>query len=191
MRSSEQSRRVQQVLKDRRNYRDTQAWLEAVAAAFASDARIEDDTLGWLQQELRGHYGEEYLKVRDEFDPHVWFWQTMAERFPHQPLLRALFADTLLITGRDRNLALGQFMNAVAADPRLYPQFAGDFYDIAKELGGDRWLDFRLAELRYAVATNDPEHASDLTKALLRDFGNSPEVVGRVRACVRPPDGRR
>jgi hypothetical protein len=185
--SSEQSRRVEKVLKERNTYRDTKAWLAAMAAAVANDPGIEEDTLSWLQQELRGHYGEEYLKIRDDYDPHVHFWQLLADRFPQQPKLRALFADTLLITGRDRDLALSQFLQAVAADPRLYPAFAGDFYDIARELGGDRWLEFRLAELCYAVAEDDPEHAGDLTKALVQDFGDSPAILARIKACARLP----
>jgi hypothetical protein len=188
--STVQARRVESALKQRGTYADTQAWLDAVVASIGDDARLEDDSLAWLQQELRGHYGDEYLKIGEDYDAHIAFWRTLAERFPGQPKLRGLYADTLLISGRDQSLALSEFMKAVAADPTLYPEFAGDFWGPAEAAGGDRWFEFRLAELRYAAATDDPEHAADLTTALLRDFGRSPEVAARIKACAHPPRPR-
>jgi hypothetical protein len=184
--TSEQCRLVTERLNQRDSYASEGEWLTAVVATATQHATLESDTLDALISRLRGHYGAEYTKIGDEHDAHTAFWKSLAEAFADQPVLRAIYADTLLISGADRATCLAEFLAAVEAAPQLFPEFAGDFYDVAKDLGRDRFLDYRLAELRFAVTDDDDddEYVRELTRDLLTEFGTDTETIARIRAVA-------
>ncbi len=177
-------------LKKRTEFSSDSTWLQKLADGLVSDKAIADDSLEWLEQALRGHYGAEYSKIGENHDAHVRFWGRLADSFPERPRLRAIFADTMLISGLDKRQCLGEFLSAVHLEPQLFPEFAGDFSLVARDLGGDAWLNFRLGELRFTADTSaddwDQEETHELTRELLMEFGADVAAIARIKACAHP-----
>jgi hypothetical protein len=63
---------------------------------------------------------------------------------------RARRADGLLAAGR-REEAMAEYLEVFARDPGLMVELGPGIEQVAAELGGDMWLDFRLAGLRAAL----------------------------------------
>lgn len=182
-RLSEQAARVKEVLLARDGYATTREWLDRVLSLLPAGAGLEQDTLGWLEQELIGGYGWEYTKVLEEYDEHTRFWRTMAERFPERPKLRGTLADTLLRAGR-RDEALDQFVEAFRQEPTLVYEFGGELYDFMKEKGGEHWLEYRLTLVRAALASDNEEYAKEVYRRLLDEYRDDQPALKKIHALA-------
>jgi hypothetical protein len=115
---SEQARRVLEVLNARQADAGTGKWFDHILDALPAGSELDPDTLLALESHLRGGYGSEYLKIGSDFAEHLRFWKTLAGRFPENPKLGAIYADTLLIGGHIPE-AMDEFLRAFEREPTL------------------------------------------------------------------------
>jgi hypothetical protein len=181
-RYSAQAKQVLDVLNSRQSFAAAGPWLGRVLELLPAGSQLQDDTLQALVSHLRGGYGDEYVKIGADLAAHLRFWQTLAARFPDRPRLAGIFADTLLIGGRIPE-ALDRFLEAFEADPTLLYQFGGELYDHMKEAGGRRWLRYRLAIVRAALADHprDDDYIRDQLDEIRREFANDSEALPEIR----------
>lgn len=178
-RLSDQARRVQDVLEKRNAYTSTQDWLESVLGAFLTDEPLHDDSLSILEQQLRGGYGWEYTKIQDEYDEHISFWRRLVQRFPKNPKLLGILADTLLLAGR-KDEALDLFLDAFHQEPTLVYEFGGELNDLFREKGGEYWLEYQLVLIRAALKTDNEEYAQEVLRRLLEDYREDETAMKKI-----------
>lgn len=83
-------------------------------------------------------------------------------------LARARRADGLLAAGR-REEAMAEYLEVFSRDPGLVVELGAGIEQVAAELGGDVWLDFRLAGLRAALDVAASERDSDADGEWVRE----------------------
>lgn len=176
----EQERRVAEVLFRESVYDTSREFLEAILERLPSEEPLEQGTVRRLLSHLRGHYDESTYRAPGALDDHLWFWRTLARRAGSAYAL-ACYAENLLRAGTERRPeALDALLEACAAEPSLFCEFAGDFYDVAEESGGGRRLGFQLAGLRAALAEEDDD-VREMYSELLEEYAEDPEASDRVR----------
>ncbi|HEU5060682.1 MAG TPA: hypothetical protein VFU21_29325 [Kofleriaceae bacterium] len=102
---------------------------------------------------------------------------------------RARRADGLLAAGR-REEAVAEYLEVFARDPGLMVELGPGIEQVAAELGGDMWLDFRLAGLRAAleVAGDDDADTDWVREAygeLLEEHRDDGARLARIREVGR------
>jgi tetratricopeptide (TPR) repeat protein len=177
---SAQAQKLRQRIDARKEYPNTQAWLDSLLEVLSGEQRLMNDSLALLEQELRGGYGWEYTRIQDEYAEHISFWQTLSQRFPDQPKLLGIYADTLLLAGHTEQ-ALEAFLLAFAADPTLVYEFGGELYDFYLEKGGDYWLDYQLVLVQAALKTDNEEYAKEVYRRLLVNYRNQPAAMQKIK----------
>ena len=131
--------------------------------------------LGSLRDRLRAP-GRELAAVRD--DPELQ--------------VRARRADALLAAGR-REEGMAEYLEIFARDPGLVVELGPGIEQVAAEMGGDVWLDFRLVGLRAALdvaaaAVDDDADAEWVREAygeLLEEHRNDGARLARIREVGR------
>lgn len=103
----------------------------------------------------------------------------------------ARHADALLAAGR-RDEAMAQYLAVFERDPGLLVELGGDLEKIAAEMGGDVWLDYRLAGLRAAIDDagqaddgGDTDWVREVYGELLEEHRDDAARLARVRAVGR------
>jgi hypothetical protein len=100
---------------------------------------------------------------------------------------RALRADDLLRAGR-REQAMAEYLAVFASDPGLLVELGGELDQVAREMGGAVWLDYRLAGIRAALeqpAVADDDEVREAYGELLDEHRGDPDAVTRIRAVGR------
>jgi hypothetical protein len=134
--------------------------------------------LGSLRDRLRAP-GRELAAVRD--DPELQ--------------VRARRADALLAAGR-REEGMAEYLEIFARDPGLVVELGPGIEQVAAEVGGDVWLDFRLVGLRAALdvaaaavaAVDDDADAEWVREAygeLLEEHRDDGARLARIREVGR------
>ena len=131
--------------------------------------------LGSLRDRLRAP-GRELAAVRD--DPELQ--------------VRARRAEALLAAGR-RAEGMAEYLEIFARDPGLVVELGPGIEQVAAEMGGDVWLDFRLVGLRAALdvaaaAVDDDADAEWVREAygeLLEEHRNDGARLARIREVGR------
>ena len=106
-------------------------------------------------------------------------------------LARARRADGLLAAGR-REEAMAEYLEVFSRDPGLVVELGPGIEQVAAEMGGDVWLDFRLAGLRAAldVAASgaddaDSEWVREAYSELLEEHRDDGARLARIRDVGR------
>jgi hypothetical protein len=106
-------------------------------------------------------------------------------------LARARRADGLLAAGR-RDEAMAEYLEVFSRDPGLVVELGPAIEQVAAEMGGDVWLDFRLAGLRAALdvaATGaddaDSEWVREAYSELLEEHRDDGARLARIRDVGR------
>ena len=137
-------------------------------------------TLGWL-----GHLRDRLLAPGRD--------RTPAASQDSELRARARHADALLGAGR-RDEAMTEFLAVFASDPGLLVELGAELERVACEMGGDVWLDYRLAGLRAALDAGSA-HAGSIDDGgdwvreaygeLLEEHRDHPARLARIRAVGR------
>jgi tetratricopeptide (TPR) repeat protein len=178
-RLSDQARSLKQVIDERSQYSNTREWLEKLLAVLRGDPRLRDDSLSFLEHELRGGYGWEYTKIQEEYEEHITFWRSLAQQFNDQPRLLGILADTLLLAGH-RDEALDQFLEAFRQDPNQVYKFGGELHDFYLEKGGEYWLEYQLVLVRAALKTGNEDYAKEVYRRLLDEYRNDGAAMKKI-----------
>jgi hypothetical protein len=189
MSTKSQSKELLDVLQSRDGYSTTQEWLRAVLGKIGHE--LSDDDLERVVTALRGHYGAEYLKIREEYEPHVEFWRALAERVPERHELRAILADTLLLAGR-RPEATELFLDTFEQEPTLLSKFGGDLIDLVKPPGSHDWLRYQLINARAALGRDpedEDEYARDVLRELVRLYKDDPAALKKIYSVAESIPG--
>ena len=176
-----QFERVRKAVAGMSRYDRAEDWLSSIIDAFGTDERVADRTLENLRHWVFGLDGSEYVRVGDEWDVYLDFWRRMTERFPAQPRLRRLHAETLLMMDRISE-SMEEFLSALEADPHV--GFPGDLNEFMQ--GDPRWWrDYRLLLLRGALERNDDGDEDDYIQELLaelkHDYRDEPATLARIQ----------
>ena len=133
--------------------------------------------LGSLRDRLRAP-GRELAAVRD--DPELQ--------------VRARRADALLAAGR-REEGMAEYLEIFARDPGLLVELGPGVEQVAAEMGGDVWLDFRLVGLRAALDVaaaalavdddGDTEWVREAYGELLEEHRDDGARLSRIREVGR------
>ncbi len=81
---------------------------------------------------------------------------------------RARHADGLMAAGR-REEAMAECLAVFARDPGLLVELGAELEAVAAEMGGDVWLDFRLAGLRAALEVAGQDRSGDVDTDWVRE----------------------
>jgi hypothetical protein len=81
---------------------------------------------------------------------------------------RARRADGLMAAGR-RDEAMAEYLAVFARDPGLLVELGAELEAVAAEMGGDVWLDFRLAGLRAALEVAGQDRSGDVDTDWVRE----------------------
>lgn len=98
-------------------------------------------------------------------------------------------ADGLLAAGR-RDEAMTEYLAVFARDPGLLVELGGELERVAAEMGGDVWLDYRLAGLRAALEDaghggDDADWVREVYGELLEEHRDDAARLARIRAVGR------
>ena len=103
-------------------------------------------------------------------------------------------ADSLLAAGR-RDEAMAQYLAVFARDPGLLVELGGELERVAAEMGGDVWLDYRLAGLRAALEQagqgddgpdgGDADWVREVYGELLEEHRGDAAQLARIREIGR------
>lgn len=175
-------RKLPRVLSSRRSDEPVAEWLARLAAALPADGAIDDEVLGDVIRRVNGSLGDEQRQVEADPDAYREFWRTASERLPSHPLARAVYADTLLLTG-DTDGARREMLAAFEADPTLIYRVSGEYRDVMQRAGGRQWVSYRALAIR-AAELDDPESHGDYiveeVKDLMTDVGDDPQLRREV-----------
>jgi hypothetical protein len=175
------------VLSSRRTGESGAGWLARVLDALPPDAEMDVEALGQLVHRVNGSLGDEYRHIGEDPEAYAEFWKQVAERLPSHPWARAVYADTLLITG-DATDASDSILTAFEAQPSLIYRMSGDYRDVMRRAGGKQWAAYRALAIR-AAELDDPELHRDYiaseVKKLIADVGRDPELRGEVLRILR------
>jgi len=105
---------------------------------------------------------------------------------------RALRADALLAAGR-RGEAMAEYLAILDRDPGLLVELGAELERVAAEMGGDVWLEYRLAGLRAALDAavqdsgegGDTDWVREAYGELLEEHRDDPPRLSRIRAVGR------
>ncbi|MCX5557530.1 hypothetical protein [Streptomyces sp. NBC_00038] len=180
---------VRRALRDRRSDEPTRLWLSRLLNTLSrvpSPSLVDD-----LADTLRGGLGDEHRHLEDDPDAHLAFWRDVSARYPEVPRLRALYADTLLLTGH-KEAALDEFLAAFAADPRLLYAFSGELRDFFESRGGRAWALYRVVVIK-AAELDDPQthsgYINEQREELMAVVRANPDYAAAVLAVLRSPSG--
>ncbi len=163
-------------------------WLARVLDALPQDGEADDELLTQVQQFVNGPLTDEHRQL--EADPQAYrrFWRQAAERLPSHPLARAIYADTLLLTG-DTDGAVEEMLAALKADPTLMYRMSGEYRDVMERAGPREWTAYRALAIR-AAELDDPKGSSDYVReevqALMDDIGDDPDLRREALRILRP-----
>lgn len=97
-------------------------------------------------------------------------------------------AESLLAAGRTGE-AMRLYLSVFDRDPGLLVELGAELEEVAAGLGGDAWLDYRLAGLRAALDAASQDGDADLVREaygeLLEEHRGQPERLARIRAVGR------
>ncbi len=98
-------------------------------------------------------------------------------------------ADALLAAGH-RDEAMAQYLAVFARDPGLLVELGGELERVAAEMGGDVWLDYRLAGLRAALeqegdGADDADWVREVYGELLEEHRGDAARLTRIREVGR------
>jgi tetratricopeptide (TPR) repeat protein len=186
---SAQERRVTELLYQEGAYDSAGELLSRVLEGLPVEEELEAGTLRALIAHLGGHHGEAGARLAAEQGDILWFWKTLADR-SGSPHALACYADALLAGGRERaEEAVDCFLAAFDRRPELLGEFGDDLHDLARELGGARWLRTQLAGLRAAVADGgEGEDVREIYCELLEEYHADQAALTAIRAVGRQID---
>lgn len=184
-RPTSQERRVEDVLFKRSLYDSPEAFLEDLLAELPPDEPLEDAALARIVRALRGPRGDAADEIDEAHEAKLGFWRTLAERFPDHPYAVACHGHALLVA-EESSAALQRFLGAFALDPALFDEFADEIEGIAREHGGEVWLEYRLSGLRARIESCcDSEEEADLIREqyseLLDEHRGDAAALARIR----------
>jgi hypothetical protein len=168
------------------------AWVEAVAGAVGEGDPLEEDTLYQLESQAN-HAAWHTPPPSLSGDPLVelrWFWEHLHARYPENNRVATRFAEHLFFGGdeTDRRRALAIYYEAVAREPQLFLILSADVHDYAREQGGEDWLAFLEARLRFYVDEwrrgEDEEMVHEELRDLGRTFAGDPVALARIRRIL-------
>lgn len=174
-----QAQRVVAVLGARDRHPTARAWLAAVLDAVGDDPQLEADTLAQIVAQCRADLAHDDRHIADDGESVLWFWRSLRARHPGVPRIQAVLAEQLLQHGdeSERREGFARYLEATRADPEQFLAAAGEFHDYARDLGGDVWIDYRLARIRFYRAEVE---RGELEEDTLRE--DVVELLGEVRA---------
>jgi hypothetical protein len=161
------------------------AWLKRVLAALPPD--LDDDRLRAVALRVNGPLGDEQQRLEDDPPAYIDFWRSVAAALPDRPYPRAIYADTLLLTG-DTPGAVREMLAAFTADPLLIYRMSGEWRDLMERAGPREWALYRALVVQ-AAALDDPdnrEYVNDQLGSLLADLQDDPELRGEVLRLLQP-----
>jgi hypothetical protein len=162
-------------------------WLRRLLDALPPDGELTDDELADVQRTVNGTLANEQPQLEQDPDAYRAFWRAAAERLPSRPYARAIYADTLLLTG-DTDGAREEMLAAWERDPRLIYRMSGEYRDVMEAAGGRDWAAYRALAIR-AAELHDPkgneEYVRDEARALAGDLEGDPEVLREVLRLLR------
>jgi hypothetical protein len=170
---------------------DVRAWLQQLAAALASEASLEPDTVADLVARGRPRWG---VSSADDAAAYVDFWATLSARHD-APALRGAFADVLYLLGPKPRVreALDVFLAAARRDPEVFIAYAGDFTDLAADLGATKELDLvkiRFYAHRVDQGQMDLSELQDAVREMLEAYPHDTALRDELRAiALRPTSG--
>jgi hypothetical protein len=183
---SAQAERVDAVWEGRRELGSASALFDALRGAVGRGP-LDDAAVRRLAGHLRGGFGSEYASRGGHVEEHIALWRDLADRSAN-PAARGFLADCLLAAGRPTE-AMAEFAAAFAADPGLLHEFGDELADAIRGIGGEAWLDYRLACLRAALAVggddDDADQVRELYGELCEEHRAEPASLDRIRAVGR------
>jgi hypothetical protein len=182
------SQQTLKALRSRSPSDSARSWLGRILDALPPDGEADEHLLDDVLRRVNGPLAEEQRHIEEDPEAYRWFWRSVAERLPSQPLARAALADTLLLTG-DTDAALEEMLTAFEADPLLIYRMSGDYRDLMERAGPREWAAYRAVAIK-AAALDDPEgqreYIQDETRDLLDDVGDDPDLRREVLRILRP-----
>jgi hypothetical protein len=157
-----------QALTDRRDCEPAATWLERLLGALPSDGAIDDDTLALAAHHVNGPLTDEQRQIEQDPAAFVRFWREVANRAPSHPLARAMYADTLLLSG-DTDAAVREMLVAFKADPTLIYRVSGEYRDLMERAGAREWAAYRALAIR-AAELDDPKLHAGYIREQVRDL---------------------
>lgn len=159
-------------------------FLEALLAAAGeggAEAGLANGALARISEAVRDHYADVDLEL------HADFWGRLSRRFPASAYAAACHGDALLAAGHQAE-GLARLVEAAAADPSLTGEF-GDHDELARRLGGQAGLGYRLARLRALLEGELPgDEVRERYSELLDEYAGDPaagELLRPVGARIR------
>jgi hypothetical protein len=163
-------------------------WLGRILDAVPPDAEMDNELLEQIRRRVNGSLGDEQRHIEEDPEAYLTFWQQMADRLPSHPLARAVYADTLLLTG-DTDGALDEILAAFEADPTLIYRMSGEYRDLLERAGGPRWAAYRALAIR-AAELDDPklhkDYIADELEQLMAEVGHDPDLRRVVLRILKP-----
>jgi tetratricopeptide (TPR) repeat protein len=163
-------------------YATSGEFLEALLEIFPENEALVDSDLHVLVTELRGMWGPEKAQEEGDLSEHVDFWKKLAAR-TSSPYAMACHADTLLLAGREA-AAISVFLEVLELEPELLEELGEEIGEHARRIGGNDWLQFRLASLRVSIgglADQDSDAIRELYSELLEEFSEDTAAVQEIR----------
>jgi hypothetical protein len=180
--------RMKQALSSRQAGEPAARWLARVLDALPHDGEADDELLAQVQHRVNGALTDEHRHLEEDPDAYRGFWREAAERLPSHPLARAIYADTLLLTG-DTEGAVEEMLAAFEAEPRLIYRMSGEYRDVMERAGRSEWVRYRALTIR-AAELDDPAGSSDYVhdsvRELMDDIDDDPQLRREALRILRP-----
>jgi hypothetical protein len=163
-------------------YPKSSEFLESLLQLFPEGEALRDSDLRVLVNELRGLWGPEKALEEGDLSLHVDFWCKLSDR-TSSPYAMACHADTLLLAGRVHD-AVTIFLDVLEVEPELLDELGEEIAEHARDIGGDVWLQFRLASLRVSIsglADQDSDAVRELYSEILEEFSGDTAAVQEIR----------
>lgn len=163
--TTQQSDRVAALLQAK-DPSDIRGWLAKLRVVLDAEAALDPPTVDDLVDRGRPRWG---TRTPEDAASYVAFWTELARRHPVPKILGG-YADVLLLLGgrQRKHEALDVYLKAAAADPDVFLKYAGDFSDVAKQLGPVTELAFELATIRFyaQLVDRDDMEVEELQQAV-------------------------